>query len=396
MAIQAKKILEVNGEWLTAKEIGQRFNVSYSTIRARLCEGYSLIEVLLKPTAWVYCPIDRIIDRINWWRVAGVAYNVEGYKKEYAEWLRNDILSKDEVSLHQTFTRLTVKDLIKLEYGHTSNKWLCLCICGISLSASTDQLMRGISKSCGCWHKDKLKKLARKHGLSNHPFYANYMNMMYRCFNTTNKAYKDYGGRGITICEEWANPKTGMLTFLKWAESQPNWLLDNLTVERNNVNGNYEPSNCKLITKGEQSYTRRNSIRFDINDENLHLKELLKKYNPQISPSIARNRLNKLKFLAIDALFLPPNFRQHISLYTVKRNIKDWIAREWRLGHYNAEGLPRAAERWLTNDQVQDVRYRYKILRESSKDLALEFKVDQKTITNIGNKKTHADVPDRV
>lgn len=394
MAIQAKKILEVNGEWLTAKEVGHRFNISYSTIRARLCEGYSVIEVLLKPTTWLYCPVDRVIDRINWWRVAGVAYDVEGYRKEHALWLRADILTKDEVSIHQKFTRLTVKDLIKLEYGHTSMKWLCSCTCGNSLSASTDQLMRGITKSCGCWHKDRFKRLARKHGLSNHPFYGNYMGMMYRCFSTTEKNYKNYGGRGITVCEEWANPKTGMLNFLKWAELQPNWL-DNLTVERNNVNGNYEPSNCRLITKGEQAYNRRNSLRVEINGENMHIKEALRRYNPQISTDIARNRITTLGFTMVEALFLPPRFCKYLSLYNVKRNIKDWIAREYRLGHCNAEGLPRASERWLTDDQVQEIRYRYKILRESSKALALEFNVDQKTITNIGNKKTHANVPDR-
>lgn len=89
--------------------------------------------------------------------------------------------------------------------------------------------------------------------------------MIDRCFDSSSTAYKDYGGRGITVCSEWLD----VGTFCKWAEGNNYKRGD--TIERINVNGNYEPSNCKLIPMREQALNRRDSVFIMLGDKRVYL-----------------------------------------------------------------------------------------------------------------------------
>lgn len=90
-----------------------------------------------------------------------------------------------------------------------------------------------------------------KHGLNTSRIYAIYHNMKYRCYTETAPAYPHYGGRGITICDEWLNPDAGFQSFYDW--SMKNGYRDNLTIDRIDIDGNYSPSNCRWITKSRNT-----------------------------------------------------------------------------------------------------------------------------------------------
>ncbi len=111
------------------------------------------------------------------------------------------------------------------------------------------------TRSCGCI----ISRNHISHGMTHHRLYSIWANMMSRCENKNNERYKDYGGRGITVCKRWRDSEY----FFKWALN--NGYSENLTLERNNVNGNYSPFNCTWKTKKEQSRNTRNNIRIEIN-----------------------------------------------------------------------------------------------------------------------------------
>lgn len=104
----------------------------------------------------------------------------------------------------------------------------------------------------------------KTHGLSNTKLYRKHLSMIERCYKKYNKSYKDYGGRGIKVCDEWIG-ENGFLNFYKWA--MENGYEGGLTIERKDTNGNYEPSNCCWVSNREQQRNKRNNVKFIRNGE---------------------------------------------------------------------------------------------------------------------------------
>ena len=117
--------------------------------------------------------------------------------------------------------------------------------CGKEFEAITKDIKKGNTKSCGCLRGDT-------HGLTSHRFYHTWKGMVQRCSNPNNKSYKNYGGRGISVCEEWLDIRN----FTEWCNSTyPK--LEGYTLDRIDNDKGYSPENCTWSDKTAQAHNRR-------------------------------------------------------------------------------------------------------------------------------------------
>lgn len=130
--------------------------------------------------------------------------------------------------------------------------WKCICECGKERTITTSNLVTGNTKSCGCAHIEA----AKIHGQCYTRLYKIWAKILQRCLRTYCKGYKHYGGRGISVSEDW-------LHFENFYRDMKDTYEDHLTIERIDVNGNYEKSNCKWATWAEQATNKRNSLLID-------------------------------------------------------------------------------------------------------------------------------------
>jgi hypothetical protein len=180
-------------------------------------------------------------------------------------------MSKPINMIGEKYGKLTVISLCTEKTSGGRRLWLCQCECGNYKKATRSHLQNGNTTSCGCVRKAKDKKLGKKlhrHGLYGKRIYTIWQQMKDRCYNKNNKDYTRYGGRGITVCDEW---KTDAKAFSDWANA--NGYSDNLTLDRIDVNGNYEPSNCRWATIKQQDRNRTNTIYITFNGETKPLAE---------------------------------------------------------------------------------------------------------------------------
>lgn len=150
----------------------------------------------------------------------------------------------------QRFGRLTVLWPIR-ELGRRT-RWDCICDCGNTIVVSSGyHLTSGNTQSCGCLHRELARTRQLQHGGKGTRLYNIWKNVRQRCRNPKATDFKLYGGRGITICDEWED----FGTFREWALQ--NGYTDELTLDRIDPNGNYCPANCRWATWAEQRHNQR-------------------------------------------------------------------------------------------------------------------------------------------
>lgn len=168
----------------------------------------------------------------------------------------------------------------------------CQCECGRIKKVRRQNLVPGKTISCGCYISEKAKKVfsknkyGLKHGMSRTRLYRVWQAMKGRCEYKKHRGYKNYGGRGISVCNEW---KDNFVQFQKWALSHG--YQDDLTIDRIDVNGNYCPENCRWITNSEQQNNRRNNHFVVLGNKKITLAQASRELN--ISPNTLLYRMRK-------------------------------------------------------------------------------------------------------
>lgn len=186
------------------------------------------------------------------------------------------------------FGKLTaIKPIGKNKYNQIL--WLCKCECGNTTITTCSKLLQNITRSCGCFAREQAKKLNTTHGLSKTRLYKTYSQMKIRCLNPKNPAYKSYGGRGIKICEEWLKD---FKVFYSWAMT--NGYNDSLSIDRIDVNGNYEPDNCRWVDAKTQCNNRRSNEQIEFKGVKHSIAEWAEIY--KIKKSVLWARLKKLNW----------------------------------------------------------------------------------------------------
>ena len=149
----------------------------------------------------------------------------------------------------QRFGRLTV---IKMDEITSSRQpWVCRCDCGVVKSIEGREMRRGRILSCGCLKDEKIRDRSIKHGLTKSRTHVIWVAMKQRCTNPKRNRYEIYGGRGITVCDRWMQSFENFLADM--GEAPEGLSLDRFP----DMDGNYEPGNCRWATDVEQVYNRR-------------------------------------------------------------------------------------------------------------------------------------------
>lgn len=161
----------------------------------------------------------------------------------------------------KVFGQLTVQEYAGKRGKHAY--WECTCTCGNTSIVKGSHLREGRTKSCGCQQSAHQKK----HGMYKTPEYAVWQAMIQRCINPLNANYPNYGGRCITICEEWRHD------FSKFISDMGQRPTPHYSIDRIDPNGNYEPSNCRWATTKEQSLNKRSNLMITCGGETKTLDE---------------------------------------------------------------------------------------------------------------------------
>lgn len=170
----------------------------------------------------------------------------------------------------QKFNKLTVLYLDKSRPSRAH--WVCRCDCGNTVSVRADLLKNGNTKACGCLYNKHNQALQGNHSR----IYGIYHDMKKRCYNTKNKSYKFYGGKGITISDEWLGDN-GFENFYTW--SLNHGYSDRLSIDRINPLLPYSPDNCRWVTWGVQANNKSNNLKIAYNGQTKSLASWCRELN---------------------------------------------------------------------------------------------------------------------
>lgn len=189
------------------------------------------------------------------------------------------------------FGRLTVLD--KYEARGAVRFWLCHCECGNEKFIATASLTKGKAKACGC---RQFAGNHRTHGMTKTRIFGVWKGMKTRCTNPNATGYKNYGGRGIKVCERW------MESFENFYADMGATYQDELTIERSDNNGNYEPGNCYWAAMLEQGSNSRKNVIIDTPQGSMHVAEAARISGIDLS-TLYHRATNKWP---VDRIFEPP------------------------------------------------------------------------------------------
>lgn len=162
-------------------------------------------------------------------------------------------MKRPDIPIGTRFTRLVVVGVA----DRRRHSLVCRCDCGAERIVIASCLLRGTTKSCRCLHRDTAHLKSRIHGGTKTPEWSAWRDIIARCENPKVRSYADYGGRGIKVCAEWRND---FAAFLRDVGPRP---FPELSIDRVDNDGHYEPGNCRWATAKQQANNKRNSRRND-------------------------------------------------------------------------------------------------------------------------------------
>lgn len=228
------------------------------------------------------------------------------------------------------FGRWTV---LELGARGKKRKWLCRCVCGSESLVGTFSLTSGGSISCGCYAKERRFEANMKHGHARAGkktrLYTTWEKIISRCCSPTDKAFPNYGGRGIKVCDEWRN------NFSAFANDMGT-PIPGKSVERDDVNGNYEPGNCRWATSTEQNNNARSNIMIATVDGLETMAEFARRHGldyKKLQEKVGRGatEISGIKFRIAgrrDSMQPPPS-EEIVAVVARKFNVGPEIAKRW-------------------------------------------------------------------
>ena len=221
--------------------------------------------------------------------------------------------------INKKYGKLTIlQEADKDIYGH--KMVLCRCDCGKEIITIYSAVLNGRAKSCGCLRKET------KYGgnRQKHPrIYKIWHSMRDRCERQKNTAFQHYGGRGISVCDEWSRKPDGFENFCNWAIN--NGYSDDLTIDRIDVNKGYFPDNCRWVSYRTQANNKTNTIRVEYNGVVKPLSEWVETLNMEYSLVVSRL---KAGWSVKEAFEKEPDREKHkihyLSLNGETHSISEW------------------------------------------------------------------------
>lgn len=206
---------------------------------------------------------------------------------------KTKVLKNFESQNGLTYGKLTIiseAESLKNKKGYRVRRVNVSCVCGVKKEVALSSLRQGVTTSCGCYNRENLSTIKKTHGGRRLKIYSVYIKIKQRCENKNNKDYKNYGGRGI-VCE-WNS-------FESFRDDMEEGYSEILTIERNDVNGNYCKSNCRWATRLEQSKNKTNTVWY----KGLCLSDYCKENN--INYKSVSTRINSMRWSVEDAINVP-------------------------------------------------------------------------------------------
>lgn len=198
--------------------------------------------------------------------------------------MNDDLISRtkrNETMIGKRFGRLTVVGREKTYVAPCGTKramWKCLCDCGNEIVASTINLTSGNTKSCGCLKTERIVLFNTSHGGTHDRLYGIWKSMKHRCNNPNDSHYGTYGGKGISICDEWNDYKC----FKDWAYKHgydEDAEYGECTLDRIDNDGNYEPSNCRFVNRLIQANNTSKNHIIELNGHKMTIAEFARIMN---------------------------------------------------------------------------------------------------------------------
>ncbi len=200
--------------------------------------------------------------------------------------------NNDEFWTGKRFSRLEVIGFERKKGKERGWNWVVKCDCGNIKTVNPGDVKAGKTRSCGCYHDERCRERASKFKnlvKDNKRLYGIYNGIKKRCYNENEPRYKDYGLRGITMCDEWLDKESGFDKFVEWALSSG--YEDGLTIDRVDVDGNYSPDNCAWISNSEQQRNKRQTLWVEYGGEKVRLIDLCERL--EVSYDTVHDRIYK-------------------------------------------------------------------------------------------------------